>query len=44
MRRHLELSRRQSPPLVLYVPCEPYLEEYFGEACPKEMEFCRIRV
>ncbi|PVH35112.1 hypothetical protein PAHAL_7G107100 [Panicum hallii] len=43
VRHHLELSRGQAPPSVLDVPCEPRLEDHWGEARSKEMEFRRIR-
>ena len=42
VRRHLELSRGRAPPCVLDVPCEPRLEDHWGEARSKEMEFRRI--
>ncbi|KAG2571337.1 hypothetical protein PVAP13_7KG009300 [Panicum virgatum] len=43
VRRHIELSRGWAPPCVLDVPCEPRLEDHWGEARSKEMEFRRIR-
>ncbi|RLM75727.1 hypothetical protein C2845_PM15G04660 [Panicum miliaceum] len=43
VRRHLELSRGRAPPSVLDVPCEPRLEDHWGEARSKELEFRRIR-
>ncbi|CAO1939104.1 unnamed protein product [Urochloa humidicola] len=42
--RHLELSSQRAPPSVLDVPCEPRLEDHWGEARSKEMEFRRIRL
>ncbi|KAF8780715.1 hypothetical protein HU200_001320 [Digitaria exilis] len=41
--RHLELSTYRTPPSVLDIPCEPRLEEHWGVARSKEMEFRRIR-
>ncbi|RLM64628.1 hypothetical protein C2845_PM16G04640 [Panicum miliaceum] len=41
--RHLELSRGRAQASVLDVPCEPRLEDHWGEARSKEMEFRRIR-
>ncbi|OEL14725.1 hypothetical protein BAE44_0024255 [Dichanthelium oligosanthes] len=42
VRRHLQLSRGRTSS-VLDVPCEPRLEDYWGEARSKELEFRRIR-